>query len=330
LTRFGTPRIIAAMPPPPRAARRGVLEVLGAAVLFGTTGTAASFAPGGAGATAIGSARLVIGGLGLVALLPRLGGRRDTVASLWRSPLGLAAGLLTALYQLTFFAGVASTGVALATLVTIGSGPVLVGTLAWAALGERPTRGWWIATSVCIVGLGLLALDGDIRQGAAAGGLGLSLAAGAAYAGYTVATRQLMLRGARPAEAMAAAFGLGAVVLLPVLLVAGVRWLLTSDGIAVALWLGLVTTTIAYLLFGRGLHRLRAGPVATLVLAEPLVATLLGIGLLGESLGAPGWLGALLLAAGLMLQGLVTLRVDAVAGPSADADPGGGGPALGS
>jgi len=135
-----------------------------------------------------------------------------------------------------------------------------------------------------------------------------SLAAAVGYASYTVAAKQLMHKGAASSEAMAAAFGLGAVVLLPVLLVAGVGWLTTPAGLGVALWLGLATTTLAYVLFGRGLRLLPAGPVATLVLAEPLVATMLGVGLLGERLGPGGWIGALLVALGLGLQGLASVR----------------------
>lgn len=290
------------------AARRGVLEVLGAAVLFGTTGTSASYAPASAGSVAIGAARLVIGGLALLALLPRLGGRRGAVIAAWRTPVGLTAGVMTALYQLAFFAGVAAAGVALGTLVTIGSGPILVGLLSWAFLRERPTGTWWASTLVCIAGLVLLTLDGSGRPDVAMGGLALSLAAGAGYAAYTVAAKELMRRGAGPEESMATAFGLGGILLVPVLLIAGVAWLATAEGLLVALWLGLATLASAYVLFGRGLRVLPAGPVATLVLAEPLVATLLGVGLLGETIGAPGWLGAALVATGLALQGASSVR----------------------
>lgn len=159
-----------------------------------------------------------------------------------------------------------------------------------------------------MTGLVLLAVDGSGHVGGALGGLVFSFAAAAAYAGYTVAAKQLMHMGATSSEAMAAAFGLGAILLLPALLVAGVGWLATANGLAVAIWLGLATTTLAYVLFGRGLRRLPAGPVATLVLAEPLVATLLGIGLLGERIGIGGWLGALLVAAGLGLQSAASIR----------------------
>ena len=296
------------MHPSPTRTRRAVLQVIGAAVLFGTTGTSASFAPGAATTVSIGAARLVVGGLGLLVFLPLLGGRRRAVLALWRTPAGILAGAMTALYQLAFFAGVSLAGVALGTLVTIGSGPILVGLASWALLGEAPSRGWWAATAIGVAGLAFLAFDGSVQANVTVGGLGLSLVAGAAYAAYTIAGKTLIVRGATPSEAMAAAFGLGGIAMIPVLLIAGWDWLLQGHGVAIALWLGLGTTTVAYVLFGRGLQVLPAGPVATLTLAEPLVATVLGLGVLGEPIGVPGWLGAGLIATGLALQGLTSVR----------------------
>ena len=288
--------------------RRGVLEVLGAAVLFGTTGTTASFAPTGATPVSIGSARLVIGGAGLIVALPWLGGSRRSALSLWLNRWGFVAGVMTALYQLAFFAGVARAGVALATLVTIGSGPVIVGLLSWLLLRERPTVSWWVSTAICIAGLVLLALDGSGQPGVDVGGLALALASGFGYAVYTVAAKRLMNGGVHAPEVMASAFSLGGLILLPVLLASGTAWIASGRGLAVALWLGLATTTVAYVLFGRGLKVLPAGPTATLVLAEPLVATLLGVFVLGEHLGPAGWAGAALVAVGLGLQGLTSIR----------------------
>lgn len=293
---------------------RAVVAVLGAATLFGTTGTAASFAPAAALAPAIGAARLVIGGAGLLLALPLLGASRRRAITLWRSPWALAAGLMTALYQLAFFAGVERAGVALATLVTIGSGPVLVGLLALVVLGERPLRVWWLATAICVAGLALLSLDGAAQATVDPVGLVLALVAGAAYAAYTVAAKRLISADAHPAEVMAASFGLGGLVMLPVLLIGGAGWLLAIDGALVALWLGLATTTLAYLLFGRGLSVLPAGPAATLVLAEPLVAMLLGVLLLGERLGPAAWIGAAAVAVGLVLQGAAAAGRPASAG----------------
>jgi DME family drug/metabolite transporter len=183
-----------------------------------------------------------------------------------------------------------------------------VGLFSWIVLRERPTPAWWTSTAICIAGLILLTLDGSAQPDVQVGGLVFSLAAGAGYAAYTVAARRLIQGGVHPSDAMAAAMGLGAILLLPVLIVAGAAWLASVDGLVVALWLGLVSTTAAYVLFGRGLRVLPAGPVATLLLAEPLVATLLGVGLLGETLGPAGWAGAALVAAGLGLQGMAASR----------------------
>jgi DME family drug/metabolite transporter len=296
------------MPDTATRQRRGVLEVLGAAMLFGTTGTTASFAPPTAGSVSIGAARLVVGGAGLLAALPWLGGERRRAIGLWRTRWGLIAGLMTALYQLAFFAGVARAGVALATLVTIGSGPVLVGLLSWLLLRERPTAAWWLSTAICLAGLALLTFDGAGTPGVDLAGLVLALTSGLGYAMYTVAAKRLMNDGVHASEAMASAFGLGGLVLVPVLLATSPGWIASANGLAVALWLGLGTTTVAYVLFGRGLHVLPAGPVATLVLAEPLVATLLGVLVLGEQLGIAGWAGAALVALGLGLQGLNSIR----------------------
>lgn len=299
---------IARMPEHPSHQRRGVLEVLGAAVLFGTTGTTASLAPPGTSSVAVGSARLVVGGAGLFLALPLLGGERRVAIGLWRNPWGFVAGLMTAVYQLGFFAGVALAGVALATLVTIGTGPILVGLLSWLVLRERPTVTWWVSTAICIAGLALLTLDGSEQPGIDVAGLAFSVAAAFGYAFYTVAAKHLMNARAHPPEVMASAFTLGGIVLLPVLAISGIGWLASVRGFGVALWLGLATTTVAYFLFGHGLRVLPAGPTATLVLAEPLVATMLGVGLLGERLGPGGWLGAALVALGLALQGLTSIR----------------------
>ncbi len=282
-----------------------VLQVLLAAVLFGTTGTAQALGPDSTTPLGVGAVRLAVGGLALLLVLPLLGGRTAGAVRLWRTRAGLAAGACTALYQLCFFAAVDRTGVALGTLVTIGSGPVFAGLLAAVLLRERPERAWVAATALCIAGLALLSgTGGDLEPL----GVLLALLSGFGYAAYTVAAKHLMTGGALSSEVMASAFGLGGVLLLPVLATQPLGWLGGPGGVALAAYLGLVTTTLAYVLFGRGLALLPAGPVTTLVLAEPLVATALGVGLLDERLATAGVVGALLVLSGLVLQGVAAGR----------------------
>lgn len=282
---------------------RGVGAVLFAAALFGTTGTAQALGPSATTPLGVGAARLVVGGLALLAVLPVVGASRVKALALWRTPTGLAAGLCTALYQVCFFAGVQRAGVAVGTLTAIGSGPVLTGLLARWVLGERPSRTWLAATGLCLVGLAMLVLGGEASGRADPLGVLLALLAGLSYAAYTVFAKRLLDAGHDPSAVMAAAFGLGGLLSLPVLLTQPLSWLTTGEGVALALYLGLVTTTLGYLLFARGLAVLPAGPVTTLMLVEPVVATALGIVVLDERLSALGGVGAGLVLVGLLLQG---------------------------
>ncbi|MWA01243.1 EamA family transporter [Actinomadura sp. LD22] len=99
----------------------GAADILLAASLWGTTGTARTFAPG-ASSVSVAAARIVIGGLLLLALAAAT--RRDGLRRLLRgrSRLGpLAVGAVAiAVYQVAFFAAVSRTGVAVGTVEHLG------------------------------------------------------------------------------------------------------------------------------------------------------------------------------------------------------------------
>ena len=65
--------------------------------------------------------------------------------------------------------------------------------------------------------------------------------------------------------------------------------------------LGLVTVTVAYLLYAAGLRTVPLGASATLSLAEPATATVLATLVLGEHLGPVQWAGLGLVGTGLAL-----------------------------
>jgi drug/metabolite transporter, DME family len=268
--------------------------VLSAAVMWGTTGTARALAPAGASPLSVGAVRIAIGG----GLLVAIAAARGTLRTRW--PIGptVGAAAAVAVYQLAFFEGVARAGVAPGTIVAIGSAPVFAGVLAWLVLGERPSTRWIVATALAVVGVALLSLP---RSGVALEPLTLALplVSGLGYAIYATVTKML-LPGRDNVAVAAVAFGGGALLLVPVLALSDLHWVLLPAGAIVALELGVVATALAYILFTRALTRLPVSWGATLSLAEPLTASLLGVVVLGEALGVAQLAGAALVAVGLV------------------------------
>ncbi|PNU21453.1 EamA family transporter [Geothermobacter hydrogeniphilus] len=275
----------------------GVFFVLGAALLWGTTGTAQAFAPAGFDPLVIGTLRLVVGG---IALLVLAGSRREIgPPGNWKPlPVFLAA-LFTAGYQLCFFAAVARTGVVVGTIVGIGSSPIAGGILGYLFRGERPGRRWGLATVLAIVGCGLLSLGGGPLRADPLGIL-LALGAGASYAAYTLAIKGLLEQHS-PNAVMAVVVCVGALLLSPLMVGRDLGWLLQPRALLVVLHLGLATMALSYWLFARGLQRVPIATAVTLSLAEPMTASLLGIFVLGEVLTPQAFTGIGLIFSGLLM-----------------------------
>ena len=276
----------------------GPLLVLIAAVLWGTTGTAQAFAPEGAGPLSVGAVRIAVGGVALLVFAVA----RDELGSLkgWPPVATFVAAAAMAAYQPFFFAGVSLTGVAAGTIVAIGSAPAWAGLIGFLFLGERPTPRWGLATVTAVLGSALLVGSGGSGVTVNPPGVLLALGAGASYAAFATAAKRLLAEKPH-AAVMAVAFSLGALLLSPVLLFVDSSWVLEPGGAPVALELGLLATAAAYLLFGRGLSSVPVTTAATLSLAEPLTAGLLGVLVLGEKLGSVALLGIGLLVGGLVL-----------------------------
>jgi len=282
------------------SAAGGQWLVLAAAVLWGTTGTTQTFAPAEASPASVGAVRLVGGSLCLIALAAYRG-QLGKLTHMPRRPLLIAA-IGIAAYQICFFAGVARTGVAVGTIVGIGTAPIWSGALDWLIVGDRPGWRWLAATALAILGSTFLIAGGSSISVDPPGVL-LAMGAGLAYAIYTLASKQLLYDYA-PDGVMAAVFGLGAVFLVPVLFAADASWLVETRGMLVALHLSLLTVGLSYALWARGLIRVSASTAVTLSLAEPLTAATLGVLVVGERLPLVALLGIALLVAGLALLSL--------------------------
>ncbi|MDO5503315.1 MAG: EamA family transporter [Actinomycetia bacterium] len=280
-----------------RAGAGAALAALAAAALWGSTGTAQALGPQASDPTSVGALRIIIGALVLIALAigtsrrgrsgPIRFGESPGVGLLGRLPtpaLMVIGGVAVAAYQAFFFAGVARSGVAVGTVVALGVAPLATGLLGL-LLGEHLTRRWMLATAGAVTGVVLLVL-GAGNAGTATDPIGIvaAVGAGVSYAGYTIAARALLVRGASGIRVMAIFFTLGALILAPALIGADLTWVATSSGLVMVLWLGLIATGLSYVLFQRGLASLPASSVATISLAEPVTATILGVLVLRERL----------------------------------------------
>jgi DME family drug/metabolite transporter len=227
------------------------------------------------------------------------GSLRVDPADRWRCA---ALGGCMAAYQVTYFNAVTLTGIAVAALIAICCAPLLIAGLAAALLGERVTARVGVALALGVAGTALLIAGprtaADVSARFLAGVL-LALGASVAYALYVVLAKTSLTRTA-PLPLAGANFGVAALLLAPLLaapdagrqIALGWPWLL---------YLGGVATAAAYAIYTIGLREVPASVAGVASLMEPLTATLLGVGLFGERLGAAGVLGSLLLFGALGL-----------------------------
>ncbi|WOQ69082.1 EamA family transporter [Microbacterium limosum] len=287
------------------------LAVLAAALLFGTTGTSQALGPEGTTPLSVGAMRLVVGGTGLAVIafvLARRAHRRGALAPrprLTAAPLVLLAltGVCLALYQPLFFLGTARNGVAVGTVIALGSAPILAGVLEWSLTRRRPSGAWLLATALATAGVALIGVGGG-TDAAGAGGtdpLGFlgSVGAGATFAIIANAQRRLLDDGWDPFTVVGAMGAGSAVLSAGVLPFVDLSWLAEPAGVVMAVWLGLATISLAYVLFTWGLNGLTAATAATLTLGEPLTASILGVAVLGEQLSVLAVAGLAVLAVGL-------------------------------
>ncbi len=275
---------------------RGSWLVLLAAFLWGTNGTAQALAPQSAQPIIIGTLRIALGGLSLLVFALARGSLRD--GKRWPFWPTLAGALSMAAYQMFFFAGVARAGVAIGTIVGIGSTPILAGPLGYLVRGERPSRRWALATGMGIIGCAFLLVAGEqIHLDLL--GVFLAICAGGCYAIFTTASKGLIEDHA-PEAVMAVTFCLGACFVLPLLATADLHWLAQPSGYLVVLHLGVITAGLAYTLFARGLRLVPVATAASLTLGEPLTAGLLGVFFLRESLSLLAGIGIVLIFTGLI------------------------------
>ncbi|MEF3255476.1 MAG: EamA family transporter [Deferribacterales bacterium] len=290
----------------PPSSKKGTLLVLLAAILWGTTGTTQGLAPEGVSSAVIGATRLLIGGLGLLLIHIINNGSHihNSQIEIDRKRLFLffILGVLTVIgYQLSFFYGVKLSGVAIGTVVAIGSSPFWAGLLGFIFLKEKPTKIWYISTICSILGLIFLVYkDGNSNSTINISGITLNLTAGFSYAMYALSAK-VLLKKYKPDFIMTIFFLGGSILLLPVIFSNDMKWILTLKGSLLMIHLGFFATALSYFLFSRGLHLIHVSKASTLSLAEPLTASILGITILHENITSLNLLGIIIIFFSLLI-----------------------------
>lgn len=229
-------------------------------------------------------------GLLLLALRPRL-----PQGIWWWRALALGTLNVGAFFVLIFIAAYRLPGGLAATLTA--TAPVMMMLIAWALVRERPAAGSLAGAVVGFAGVALLVL----RGGAAVDPIGVAASFGAvtmSSLGYVLVKRW------HPPVDLVTFTGwqlvAGGLVLLPVaLLVEGAPPALDASAVGGFLYLGLVATVLANVLWFRGLRRLPAAAVSLVGLLNPVAGTLVGVALAGEAFGATQALGMLLVLGGI-------------------------------
>ena len=276
---------------------RSRLLVLFAAICFATTGTSRALGPDSATSLGVAAIRFIVGAIALFAITGLVRKPHVTTATL---PLyiWIIAGFGQAMYGATFFAAVHETGVAIGTVVALGSAPILTGVLSAIVFRSLPTRTWMLATAAAIGGMSLIVLSGNDTN-VSVTGIAYALGAGLGYALFALASKRIVESGVTSDVAMSRVFGIAAVMLAPTLFVVNTDWLFTSGGISLGIWLGVITVALAYWAYANGLKNLEPRETTMITLAEPVVATILGALVLDERPAALTWIGIVVVIAAL-------------------------------
>ncbi len=244
--------------------------------------------------------RMLIAGVALVGFLAavRKLNLRSFTRAMWVR--ALATGALTAVFEGLLFTALTLASVGLTTLIAIGSAPVFVALYDWLVRGEKPRARTLLALIIALAGLVLL-LSGslDVGRNGLVGAL-LALGCGASFAAITVINR-VPLPGLTPVPLTGIAFAAGGLMLVPFAAVQGIGAPSDAYGWGLAIVLGVAVTALAYIFYLNGLRTVPPFVATIVVLLEPLVAAVLGVLILSETLGWAAIVGGIVLGGAVVL-----------------------------
>ncbi len=285
---------------------KGVIAIVIASFLWGTTGTAASYSPD-VSSLAIGAFSMGIGGV-LLVITARKKLLVDYMVMLEQPKLLILGAASVAIYPLAFYTSMRLSGVAIGTVVSIATAPFFAAILERLISKKHISLQWILSFVVGVIGIALLILGREQSNNIAYSinqqslGILLGCIAGLTYAGYSWAARRLIESGVHSKSSMSGLFGCAALLLLPSLWFTGDNLFSSSTNALVSLYMAIIPMFLGYLLFSFGLNYIDASKATLITLIEPLVATILAVFIIGERFKVIGWIGVSLVSLCLLMQ----------------------------
>ncbi|NOY14022.1 MAG: EamA family transporter, partial [Deltaproteobacteria bacterium] len=252
--------------------RSGILFVSVSAILWGTVGiaTQAIYRQSELTAVAVGFYRLAFAFPVVALLCWKIVGKQVFLVSVRQYGKMMLIGVMLALYQVFFFAAIGYVGVAVATLVTLCSAPVLVSLVSAVVLRERLTRYSLLALLAALSGtVMLIGLPGNTAaQSNVTLGVALALGSATGYAIVALLGRAIA-NSCHPIHSATVSFGTGAVFLFPLATTNIFSAAYTNEIWGLILYVGIVPTAVAYSLFFLGMRSLKASTAAIITMLEP-------------------------------------------------------------
>ncbi|MFV5647070.1 EamA family transporter, partial [Acinetobacter baumannii] len=254
----------------------GFLSVLFAAFLWGTAGTAASFAKG---ISPLVIATISVGFGGLIHTFLSLKAIKKDYRKLFDYKTKvLIAVIVSILCPFAFYSSVSLAGVSIGTVISIGCAPLFSVMLEWLLDKRKLSLKWLISFILGFLGVVLLSYAGEHSHQHQGGqserllGVFFGLLSSLSYATYSWIMKNLIHKGIDSRAAMGVIFGISAVLLLPTLLITATHLFNYPNNIWVALYIPIVPMFLGYLFFSFGLKRIPASQAMTLALVEIPVA----------------------------------------------------------
>lgn len=277
----------------------GFLSVLFAAFLWGSAGTAASFAKG-ISPIVIASLSVCFGGLIHACLSFKAIQKNYLKLVNFKTKICIAV-IVSILCPFAFYSSVSLAGVSVGTVISIGCAPLFSVLLEWFFDKRKLSLQWFISFVLGFTGIVFLCFSSEHRpqdqviSSEHILGIFFGLLSSLSYATYSWIMKNLIHEGVDSRAAMGVIFGISSVLLFPTLFITATHLFDYATNIWVALYIPLVPMFLGYLFFSFGLKRIPASQAMTLALVEIPVATLLAVYLVGESLTFNSYLGLVLI-----------------------------------